>query len=1130
MSVRTITTKLALDGEAEYKAKIKNINAELSLHKSQLEKVQAQYKGQANSTEALGAKFSALKAQLVDLHKKQTAQEAMLDKAKSAYQKCAKEVSELEAKQNDLKNSTEDSAEAEKQLQEELDAAKANMDKAARSITFYQKQLNLTERDQVNLKDELKQTKGYLDESSSSADGCATSIDQFGKKTKDSVSAVEALAEAVVAAGIAEKVKDVAAALYDCVDTFGTFQSQMSAVQAISGAAGADMDALAAKAKEMGASTAFTAAQAGQAMEYMAMAGWKTEDMLGGLEGIMSLAAASGEDLASTSDIVTGALTAFGLSAQDSGHFADVLASASSNANTNVGLMGETFRYAAPVAGALGYSIEDVALVVGLMSSSMIKGSEAGTALRGILTNLAKPSSDVAGYMEKLGISLTDSEGNMRSLSELLGILRERFAELSEAEQAEYAAGLAGKEAMSGLLAIVNAGEADYRKLADAINTCAGAAREMSETRLDNYEGQLTRLSSAVDGLKLAVGESLAPVLGNLAEAGTEAFSWAAALVEEHPWVVQAITGIVGATGLLTAGMAAYTAVAAAAEVVTGHLNLTMSLCPILAVTAAAGALVAVMAGAAARTAEITEGARSLTKSLKESRDAYQELSESMAAENASVTDTIRALQNLLDAEDRSATRKDQILRLVEELNEKIPGLALAYDETADAVNMTSDALERMAESAREQEEQEARVARLNELFTQREAVTRELEEAQNKLDEAMEEAQWDSFGGAMNDAATDAERLREGMTTLSTALAETEAEITELEAAAIAYNEQQADSAVQTDEFTARMESLRAELETLEAAYNESYSAAMESIQGQIGLFQEMDGSAKTSIDNLIATLKGQVDYMETYNENIRKAMEMGVDEGLVKKLSDGSEQSAQILAAIVQGGTEDIQALNEQLAKVEEGKESFSNTVAEMETEFKKKMEAVDKDLKDAVKDMNLKEEAYKAGWNNIQGLIDGTAAQKGALIAKYTEMGKAAVAAYKKAVDQHSPSREFQKAGSYDIRGIIEGAEAEKAKLDAAYRDMARTALESMRKGLPSTFVEPRVPSQADQTAAIVAAVQGALGSGGAVGAAFSAADLAAAVREALSGMSVNMNARKVGELITGWQKNNDRGRGV
>ena len=179
------------------------------------------------------------------------------------------------------------------------------------------------------------------------------------------------------------------------------FESGMSKVAAISGASGQELEKLTDKAKEMGSTTKFSATESAAAFEYMAMAGWKTEDMLNGIEGIMSLAAASGEDLATTSDIVTDALTAFGMKASDAGHFSDVLAQASSNANTNVGMMGETFKYVAPVAGALGYTAEDTALAIGLMANAGIKGSSAGTALRSMMSRLTKPTKEVQSAMNR---------------------------------------------------------------------------------------------------------------------------------------------------------------------------------------------------------------------------------------------------------------------------------------------------------------------------------------------------------------------------------------------------------------------------------------------------------------------------------------------------------------------------------------------------------------------------------------------------------------------------------------------------------------------------------------------------------------------------------------------------------
>lgn len=300
------------------------------------------------------------------------------------------------------------------------------------------------------------------------------------------------------------------------------FEAGMSKVSAISGAAGADFEKLSDKAKEMGAKTKFSAAEAASAFEYMAMAGWKTEDMLSGIEGVMDLAAASGESLAVTSDIVTDALTAFGMSAKESGHFADVLAAASSNANTNVSMMGETFKYVAPVAGALGFSAEDTAVAIGLMANSGIKAGQAGTSLRSIMTRLAKPTDDVAIAMDELGISITNSDGSMKSLNEIMGDLRSGFAGLSEAEKTNMAATIGGQEAMSGLLAIVNASDGDFRKLQTSIYSCDGAAKGMAETMQNNLKGSLTILGSAAEGFGIKIYEKMQVPLRKAVDAGTE--------------------------------------------------------------------------------------------------------------------------------------------------------------------------------------------------------------------------------------------------------------------------------------------------------------------------------------------------------------------------------------------------------------------------------------------------------------------------------------------------------------------------------------------------------------------------------------------------------------------------------
>lgn len=306
--------------------------------------------------------------------------------------------------------------------------------------------------------------------------------------------------------GIGEKLKSLATSV---VSTGMNFTSSMSEVQALSGATGAELEALTETAKKYGASTKYTAAESAQALKYMALAGWDSQQMIDGLPGVLNLAAASGEDLATTSDIVTDALTAFGMSAEDSTRFVDVLAQASSNSNTTVSMMGETFKYVAPVAGALGYSIEDTAVAIGLMANSGIKAGQAGTALRAIMSRMADPPEDAAKAMDALGLSLTDSEGNMKSLDEVMQDMRDAFSGLNASEKAAYASTIGGTEAMSGLLAIVNASDGDFNKLTESINNSTGACEEMASTMQDNVTGDLASLSSAFEGLQLNVFEEM---------------------------------------------------------------------------------------------------------------------------------------------------------------------------------------------------------------------------------------------------------------------------------------------------------------------------------------------------------------------------------------------------------------------------------------------------------------------------------------------------------------------------------------------------------------------------------------------------------------------------------------------
>ena len=390
---------------------------------------------------------------------------------------------------------------------ETLKTAQQQADEALRNGTISQDQYDALQREIVETEQRLRS----LEEQANQSATAQQKIGATGEKLQTVGNKISSVGQKLLpVTGVVTGLGTAA------VKTAADFDSAMSKVAAVSGATGSDFDKLRDKAREMGAKTKFSATEAADAMNYMAMAGWKTEEMLSGIEGVMYLAAASGEDLATTSDIVTDALTAFGLTAADSGHFADVLAAASSNANTNVSMMGETFKYCAPVAGALGFSVEDTAEAIGLMGNAGIKASQAGTSMRSIMTNLTGDVKLSGAAIGDVTIATTNADGSMRSLSAILADCRMAFGGMTEAEKANNAETLVGKNAMSGFLALMNAAPEDIAKVSGAVNNCKDAAKNMADTMQDNLEGQLTILKSQLQELAISFGDLLMPAVRSI--------------------------------------------------------------------------------------------------------------------------------------------------------------------------------------------------------------------------------------------------------------------------------------------------------------------------------------------------------------------------------------------------------------------------------------------------------------------------------------------------------------------------------------------------------------------------------------------------------------------------------------
>ena len=529
------------------------------------------------------------------------------------------------------------------------------------------------------------------------------------------------------------------------------FDSAMSQVRAISGATGEQFDALREKARALASESKFSATEVAEGFSYMAMAGWDTQAMLDGIGGVLQLAAASGEDLATTSDIVTDALTAFGLSASDSAHFADVLAAASSNANTNVSMMGETFKYVAPVAGAMGYDVEDVAVAIGLMANSGIKASQAGTALRNILTKLAKPTKESSTAMEALDISLTDAEGNMKPFMEVIEDLRDRFSGLSEAEAAQYAAMLAGQNGMSGLLAIVNAAPADFETLTAAIDNCDGATADMAATMQDNLTGRLTELKSKAEELGISFGDLLVPKAEAVVEAASNLITWISGLDEGTKNLVinvglaaAAAGPLLSAFGSLAQGAGAVaTAMGKMANAIAGGGAAGVVYAFGLAAAAVGIYYAAVTGIAEAQNKANAEAERTSTsfhgiaRRIQEAGDAYSSAISAIDAEQANVTGLVGSLESLIAANDGTAASQQKIQSAVKALNDAVPNLGLEYDGLTNSVNLTRDAILRLAQAQANQARIEAAQAELVPLMEERATAEQELADAQAELADA---------------------------------------------------------------------------------------------------------------------------------------------------------------------------------------------------------------------------------------------------------------------------------------------------------------------------------------------------------------------------------------------------------
>lgn len=862
--------------------------------------------------------------------------------------------------------------------------------------------------------------------------------------------ALKKIGTAIVAAFAVDKIKDFGKA---CISAGMDFDSQMSTVAAISGATGEEFEILRAKAQEMGATTAFSATESAQAMEYMAMAGWKTTDITNGLAGVMNLAAASGEDLATTSDIVTDAMTAFGMSADQSTYFADVLAQTATNANTNVGMMGETFKYVAPLAGAMGYNIEDMSAAIGLMANAGIKGSQSGTSLRNIITNLASPTDKVAGAMDDLGISLTDSDGKTKSFGETLSDLRISFADLDEVQKTQYASAIAGKEGMSGLLALINSSDEDFDKLTDSIKNCTGASEKMAEIRLDNLEGDVTLFKSALEGAQIAISDKLTPVLRNLVKKATDwlptvqdkLLSAIDVVMDIGKYLAQELTPILSSIGKSVLPIikdALKSAKAIIEQLVPVIKNIWKFAEPIFKIVVDTIDLIVEYLPTLLQdvldfidplnlihkeTSQVSEeylkmadNANKMSEKLDDIKQKNADIGQSVLEEYNHYGDLADRLSTVVDKNGKIKEHCEYtVQQIIDELNpaldtslEIVDGQLKGYKEIADEID--NIILKKQAESMLEkgQENYDKAIADRAESIQAKVKAESEINELEKELDDLhAKRKEWDETGIVPegfdpSGYCGDVQRLEENIKSLSGTV-ETETQN---------INKANNEITKYSDLRTAALEGNIGAMQRYAAEYSYNMltagNATVEELDSQYNDFSQM-------VDNLVeAQKKGD----ESVTDEMINTYTM------LRNISHDELTEAQRMA------NEQGVAAAEKFGKGLESSTGFVTVAARTVAESAEK---------------ELDKDTTSHGANFAWGFSEGMRSQIDSAISAAREVGNAAAAALQKALDEHSPSRVTRKMGQFFGLGFSEGIideESNTIKTTQQYADSAVNALKS------------------------------------------------------------------------------------
>ena len=897
----------------------------------------------------------------------------------------------------------------------------------------------------------------------------ASGAQTFGDQAAN---AIETVGQAVAAAGIANAFGEIKDGFLQAVNVSKDFSASMSNVEALSGASASEIAALNAQAKELGATTQFTAKQSADAMGYMAMAGWNPEQMMSGMDGVLSAAAASGEDLAMVSDIVTDSMSAFQMGAEETGHFSDVLAAAAANANTSIGIMGETFKGSASVAGALGYSIEDVAVATGLMANVGVKGSIANTALRNTFNGLLGGVTLTGKAFGEYEYTAIKADGSMKSLGDTINELRGYFEQMTESERVLNAQEIAGERGYNGLLGVLMASEESYENLTEKINNCEGAAARMAKIKMDNLHGDILLAESAWEGFQIAVGEKATPAMRMFYQVQADVLSGMGELVDAHPALAQ---GIMTTTGLFLGATTAVTGLSAAIKVFKALDVASLFMGPAgLALKIGAGVAVAAGGVVALTSAyreqvpsvrELTEASREMQETLDAGAAAYEDtMAETLAAANAADV-YISKLEQMGDIKSIDASGAQEYKNILSLLAETIPELADGINLQTGEIDGGTAALRANTAAWQENAKAKAYQDYYTEMYKQEADLTLELEknkvgltkatiaqeEAERKLEVTRSrmviangegdyeeyyrlESSLDALNHEYNLAGDTVKTYQQAVADGEAALADYRITSEDTRQAIENLTSATEDSSTLSAETTAQMQGVKtvmdeagASLLSLAERYNEVYDAAYESISGQYSLWDKAAEVEAVSAGSINSALESQINYWRQYDSNIDAlTVRAGAIEGLsemIASFADGSADSVNAIAGMAKANDGDLKKMVENWQTLQKEQKTTSESLAQMNTDFQGELDQILEYTQSTIAAMNLSEEARQSAEATMQAFAGAAKDQMPIVQSAFNAVAAGAMDSFNRALSNRPSISGTLNIGLANVKGSFE-----------------------------------------------------------------------------------------------------------